>query len=574
MKRTVYIHQQPITLEATDLIQAGGEGMVFAHKLGAIKLYHKPQQIHAAKLRTLCQTALPLPANILAPNALVTNASGQIIGLRMPLLPAGSRPFRKLASLPYRAQHHISQMAIISLLQQTLAQLMLLHQQGFVVGDLNDTNLFFVRGPHLPPTPFWIDVDSFQYGQHPCPAAMHSFLDPALYAVKNFRCKPVFSQQTDWYAFSVLLVKCLLGVHPFGGTHHQYKSLATRALARVSILHPGVTLPTHSLPLESLSDGLLQHIGRVFDHGERGIFPTQLLNEYAGTLIDCPHCGLSFPKQRRHCPRCRQRREKQTGNGPQSSRPILIVEGTIIQVAVAENGRFQLVTRQGDQYFLTRAGLGGKISETALFSGQPGYRFAIFGDILAVNPPLHDQLLLLDLCGKQPAQLQLLTTTTFRGKAVFAATTKALYRIAGGWIMRGIVRDGLYVEDYVCTAHRAQTRFWAAKHTDAIGGYHRIFDQYRFFNISAQQHQTEYHLPPLSPAAHVITANVVLSPQKFIISVEIKENGRRRREEHTYSPAGDWLQTKGLHAESEQSQVFHWHPRGKLIQKGNEIWRG
>ena len=51
MTHTIYIQNQRYQLDAADLIQSGGEGMVFGLGNTAVKLYHQPTAAQQNKLR-------------------------------------------------------------------------------------------------------------------------------------------------------------------------------------------------------------------------------------------------------------------------------------------------------------------------------------------------------------------------------------------------------------------------------------------------------------------------------------------------------------------------------------------
>ena len=46
MSKKVYINQQAVVLDPSQMLQSGGEGMVFQWGQTAVKLYHQPQQNH------------------------------------------------------------------------------------------------------------------------------------------------------------------------------------------------------------------------------------------------------------------------------------------------------------------------------------------------------------------------------------------------------------------------------------------------------------------------------------------------------------------------------------------------
>ncbi len=475
-------------LQPAMLLQSGGEGMVVAlDEQRAVKMYHQPTPERAAKLEAfMTRFAGLLPGNVLGPEALLRDQSGQIIGFQMARLPKGAVSLKLLAH-PKGQGAGFNQQAIVRLLLEIHATLSSLHQLGLVIGDLNDHNLF--AAPDLSGRCYWVDVDSYQFAGYPCPVALLSFLDPQLYHIKDLSQRPAFSTQTDWYAYFVLLVKALLHVHPFGGTHHKHKSLQARAAAGITILHPDVIYPKSARPVGTLSDELLEQMERVFTCGERPAFPEALLLRYLRSLHDCRRCGLSYPAERSTCPGCRQK----TAQGHRSPlptagiRPILQTDGEIVHIAVERTGRIVAVERRDDGYYLLRLGVGGLLSEQRLFQGSGPYRFACFQDHLVVNRENSRQLLILEL-GAEPRKVAHLESGEYLGQAVFVATPAALYRLAGGYIMRGVVRKGLYLEDVVATARPDQTQLWAAQDRDMVAGCARFFaEQHGFLLVDGKR---------------------------------------------------------------------------------------
>ncbi|MBK8900753.1 MAG: hypothetical protein IPM53_06215 [Anaerolineaceae bacterium] len=597
MAHTIYIQNQRYQLDAADLIQSGGEGMVFGLGHTAVKLYHQPTAAQADKLRHWLAQRWPLPPDVLAPCAPVHDKKGQLIGLQMPRLPAAAQPLKQLGQPTFWQQQALSTRQIVPLFQRLHQTLNRLHQLQIVVGDLNETNIFFIpQGSQS----FWIDADSYQFGPFACPVAMPAFLDPTLYHVTNFGTRPYFTALTDWYAFAVLLVKSLLQVHPYGGVHRQHKSLQARAAAGVSILDSSVIYPPHARPPETLSDDLLHYLHHTFDKGERRPLPAQLLQQYAQNLRTCPHCGLDFPANRRGCPACSH--PAPAPAVPASGtrlRTLLQVDGFIEAVFVQPNGRLLVITRHGDQVRLVRAGIGGKLSEVVLFNSVPGYRFGAFTqadghDFLVVNPPHQPQLLLLDIHASQPQQVTLLETAMFQNTAVFATTPNYLYRISGGWIMRGTVRQGAvkrgsYLEDPIGTAHQAQTQLFGSPFSNSVAGFHRVFAEHQFFVLGADG--LERPLPFVRPPqSHITQATLTFTPQHIAIVARLANNGRSPTHVQTFNHQGQWQQSWELGEDEWETAVnhlpygqpslphqpeagdrLHFHPAGWLIQQPKQL---
>jgi hypothetical protein len=276
--------------------------------------------------------------------------------------------------------------------------------------------------------------------------------------------------------------------------------------------------------------------------------------DMAPSLLVCQQCGLAYPRQRSGCPTCHQQTPvPQTMTG--RLRQLLAVDGFIECVAVQPNGRILVVARLGSVYKLFRIGIGGKVAEMVLFNGRPNYRCAIFGQHLVVNPPGSQQLLVLDISGTQPQKVTMLETADFRGtapsasstslshsgQAVFATTPNHLYRIAGNWIMRGSVQNGLYVEDAITTAHKAQTQFFGSPYNDTIAGYHRIFAQTNYFLID--QHGASYDIPVPAPAlgTSVPETAVAFSKDTVVVLRKMGVNGRYTSHSHIANLKGERL---------------------------------
>lgn len=525
MSNSVFINNQTFTLAPDQLIQAGGEGMVFrAGNNTAVKLYHQPTRAQIAKLDYLLKSGLAgrLPTAVYAPIALVHNNQRDVVGFQMRLLPSGTRPLKKLGSLQFWKKEGVEIMAVIALLQTIQQQLSQLHQQQIIVGDLNDQNLLFTP---VSITPAWVDVDSYQLGGHACPVAMIPFLDPNLYHVTDFSSQSWFSEATDWYAYTVLLLKTLLHVHPYGGAHPQLKTMRARAEARVSVLETAVTYPQNARPRESLSDDLLEHLHKVFDKGERGPFPAELLQKQADNLVQCPQCGLHYPKMRRHCPACRV---AVPTTAPRYTvwEQAALLDGVVMDTRIQPTGRLHAIVWQDGQYRRVRLGVGGILDEAALFAGRAGCRFAQFDDYVVVNPPHGGgQLLILRVDGAMVEKVAAIETGLFRETAVFTTTPHHLYRIAGGWIMRGQLRDGMYIEDAIATAHRNQTQFWGSPQRDCIVGYHRVFAENRFFAIDDGDTR-ELAVPQLVNGESLVETAVSFTADSFTISLTIRANGQ------------------------------------------------
>ena len=117
---------------------------------------------------------------------------------------------------------------------------------------------------------YLIDADSFQFGPFLCRVFTARFVDPLL-------CVPDATQlllhqphtaASDGYAYTVMLMQCLLFVGPYGGVYrpkdpaHRVPHEA-RPLHRMTIFHPEVQYPKPAIPYGTLPDELLPDKGIV-----------------------------------------------------------------------------------------------------------------------------------------------------------------------------------------------------------------------------------------------------------------------------------------------------------------------
>jgi DNA-binding helix-hairpin-helix protein with protein kinase domain len=208
----------------------GGEATVFAvagDPLRALKLYHQPAAEHGAKLAAM-RAAVPRAATDAAghfalawPQDLVLDATGRTVGFLMPRL--DSRLVRPLHQLYHpgsrrQAAPGISWRYLLRIARNLSANLATLHEAGYVVGDLNESNIL-VDGRALVTL---IDLDSIQVRSgrktYRCTVGKAEYTPPELQG-KSFRStdrRPA----ADVFALAVLIFQLLMeGVHPFAGVY-------------------------------------------------------------------------------------------------------------------------------------------------------------------------------------------------------------------------------------------------------------------------------------------------------------------------------------------------------------------
>ena len=425
---------------------------------------------------------------------------------------------------------------------------------------------------------------------------MQPFLDPTLYTVPDFSLKPYFSPASDWYAFSVILVRTLLFTHPYGGVHPIFKSLAQRAENRVSILSTAVKYPPKARPHAVLSPALRDFIGRVFEQGERPILTSQLLADYA-IYLQNPQIGTTTS----------YRPTLTIPHGPNRHKILWQTEGHILAVwPQAHSGRYYALTHEAGVFKLVYAGIGGVISERPLFNGTPDYRFGLFGHYLIINPPQRQQLLILDIEQDPPQRIAMLESDIFRDgaeeTAVFATTPHHYYRLLNGYLMRGAITGQAAVDEISGTAYQHQTQLWGSSHNDTVIALHRSFGEYTLF---AKLHtgKTIEQAIQLPSKASLKQTDCAFSPDSGSLLLQVVHHGQEQSyllplgsttpmqlpftaERHVHLPSGFYFPTdmglikwkNGTHTILPNTadwitadDILHPHPNGILTQKSQKL---
>lgn len=317
MINKVTIKGRILTLNPAHVIGQGGEAEVYRFGQNQVlKIWkdsshsdfndHQINQNEARKRIDILQTKMPafpsnLPETVVTPIELARIPHNKsIIGYTMKRVRNAFEVFH-LSHRHYR-EKKCSNNDLIEIFTGLASSLSELHQQNIVIGDFNDLNVLVRKN-----SAFIIDVDSFQFGSFLCSVFTERFLDPLLCDPSFPAPSPVspFSPDSDWYAFSVMLMRSFLFVGPYGGIYRPRSKSARRTqrqrpFQRITVFHPHVRYPKPAAPIEVLSDDLLQYFQNVFIKDRRGPFPTSLLRDL--DFKKCHHCGIEH--SRVHCPNC------------------------------------------------------------------------------------------------------------------------------------------------------------------------------------------------------------------------------------------------------------------------------
>lgn len=461
----LYLKGKDISSNLKREIGKGGEADVF--DIGGdkvLKLFKQPDHIdytgqpveqegarrrlaeYQSKLRLFPKN---LPERVISPEDLVTDKTGQnVLGYTMRYIENGELLFR-YSEQSFR-QANISNEAVVKIFNDLHLTLSLLHQSNVIRGDSNDLNILVV-GVNA----YLIDVDSSQFGNFFCRMFTAKFLDPTLCDPKSNEmalAKP-YTPESDWYAYLVMLMKCLLFVDPYGGAYLPKNKVNfiphdKRPLHRVTVFNPEVRYPKPAVPCNTLPDDLLDYFHQVFEKDLREKFPLNLLDNLKWSK--CQNCGTEHA--RNVCPNCAQ-------VAPAAVKSVTVIRGEVtatrifkttgmIIFAAFQKGSLRWLYYENNHFKREDKTVVAEGKLDSLMRFRLRDRDTLIGQRQMVLTFRHNQ------------PIQKLAVNTYGSLPLFDANEDYRY-----WIQSGqLLRDGDFGPEYVGEVLTDQTLFWVGSH--------------------------------------------------------------------------------------------------------------
>ncbi|MFZ4728615.1 MAG: hypothetical protein ACOYMQ_08135 [Pseudanabaena sp.] len=539
----VYLNQKRVKLNLKSAIGKGGEADIYDIGNGKVLKLFKPANhpdyellpqeqlaatariaLHQQKLRVFPQN---LPTRVIKPETLATDKQGaNILGYTMPFL-QNTVTLLKYSDRTYRSTNGISQQFVTNLFRDLHNTVLQVHQANVTIGDFNDLNLLVSQNQvNL------IDADSFQFGQFPCQVFTARFVDPIL-CDRNAN-QPILinthNPDSDWYAFTVMLMQSLLYVDPYGGVYKPKAQSAmiphsARPLQRITVFHPDVRYPKPAIPYKVLSDDLLHHFHNCFEKDWRGDFPKPLLESMRWTR--CNQCGIEH--LRTSCPICSPTIaiavvEKSLGTATCKVVQIFQTEGVILQAVLQNNSLYYLYHDRNEFK---------REDNAVLLSGEldANIQFAIFGKSTIVTK-------------KGDGQGKAITLTQGQPPNAIAADLIRANSLSRYWIGNGqLLRDGKLGNEYVGDILEGQTQFWIG---ETFGfGFYRAGSLSVAFTFDAKRSGIcdRLQLPPIR--GELIDANCVFSDRICWFFTATQEQGKIMHRVSVLRDTGELVATLG-----------------------------
>lgn len=293
-----------------------------------------------------------LPPQVVMPKDIAYDAKQMVRGYTMRFIPQASTIWTY--SQPGSYVRGTDEVRIIGFLKSMHSIIDLIHAKGVVIGDFNDLNILIDQSMN----PWFIDADSYQYGNYFAKTFDERFVDPLLCMTatpsthpqicsdgkSHMMLKKPHEKKSDWYAFTAMVLQTLCAVPPYGGVYRPKQvnnqlPQHLRPMKRISIFNPEVIYPKKARPVELLPDDLGNYFHNVFMKDDRTPMPKLLLDTLRFTL--CTNCGTAHA--RNVCPGCKTfSRQPLTSvfQGTMNASRILRTNGVIVSVSHDDTLRY------------------------------------------------------------------------------------------------------------------------------------------------------------------------------------------------------------------------------------------
>lgn len=305
--------------DVRDRAGSGGEAVVKIIDGEAVKIRHQYDPDLAGKLRDTPKGVHP---NVIMPQEPVLDARdpSRVIGFTMKLVEGISRtPTREPETFPismfgdadFQSQHNLTWQKLVRVLLNLHDRVGDVHKSGIILGDFNEKNVLVnVRTLEV----FLVDMDAAWWGKWKTFTFTSEFTDARLLRAGAEQGDPPvlipnarYTQETDWYAYTAIVCKVLIGGTPYRDGVHQPKDgseiqrLNQRVLSRLTYFDKSIRLASDAYRHPSaLPAGLGLFLRDVFVEDRRETpFPRAFLETYV--QITCA-CGAKHG--RRKCPKC------------------------------------------------------------------------------------------------------------------------------------------------------------------------------------------------------------------------------------------------------------------------------
>ncbi len=252
-----YVNGKKFTLTDRDFVAKGGEKKVFRKGKLAYAIYDDMRKmIPPAKIGELKVLDSP---NIIRPIDIIYTPKKIEIGFTMAFLDDDTIPLPKLFTTTFRDKNAITNDIAIELVEKLKLLIHFVHEKKCLIVDGNEGN-YLVGDDFV--TPYMIDTNSMQTKNFPA-TAYHP-------ATRDWMNQD-FTTMSDWFGFAIISFQLFIGIHPFKGSHPNYRrnDFRKRIEECVSVFDPKVSIPPAARDLNLIPQHYKDWYYDLFANGMR-----------------------------------------------------------------------------------------------------------------------------------------------------------------------------------------------------------------------------------------------------------------------------------------------------------------
>lgn len=246
-------------IDDADEIHRGGEGRIMILKETnkyVAKLYHpgilaidEAQYIYLVKL----------DKNLfVVPHELLTDKKGNICGFTMEYIGKDFFPISVIFSKNFCTTNNITEAVKQTIAEKLITAVSYAHSVSVVIGDLNQYNILVNNKAEIK----LIDTDSYESPNH-----KHTGI--LLDEIRDYMHAGKVSQESDYFALSIMIFYSFTYTHPFKGIHKQYKKISDRMIYKLPIFinSPDIIVPKVYQPVQDKK--IMQQFEHFYLEGKR-----------------------------------------------------------------------------------------------------------------------------------------------------------------------------------------------------------------------------------------------------------------------------------------------------------------
>lgn len=254
---------QEVDISNSDYIASGGQGSVYGKNNKIFKIYHdKKDMIPTTKINEL---SVLEKDNIISPVDIIYKNKCEV-GYTMKWVKDGNA-LCKLFTNDFWNRCNIDFNIINSLVLSMIDTISYIHSKNILLVDGNEMNYIVDDKFKIP---YFIDVDSYQTKNYPATVIMPS--------IRDWNSK-TFSELTDWFSFAIVAFRLYTGIHPFCGSHPNYKrnDMENRIKNNISVFNKDVSVPSVTRDFSNIPNNFKQWFIDLFDKGLRELPPNKVV---------------------------------------------------------------------------------------------------------------------------------------------------------------------------------------------------------------------------------------------------------------------------------------------------------